>query len=102
MIHKYAILAGVQKILGYNAKGEPRYLITPKAFREAGEYFAVASGMDRSIAARRAGHTIKVQDRNYTKFNGIRARDLADRYQNLRKKVNNSIEIHFYPFKGIE
>jgi len=36
-----------------------------------GEYYAVASEMDRSIAARRAGHAIMVQDWNYTKFDGI-------------------------------
>lgn len=35
-----------------------------KAFREAGEAYAVMNGMDRGVAARRGGHTEEVQSRN--------------------------------------
>jgi len=31
------------------------------------------------MAAKRAGHTVAVQQRNYTKYDAIRARDIVDR-----------------------
>ena len=79
IIHRYAIGSGIQKIVGYTAKKEPRYLIIPKALREAGEYYAIMAGMDRDLAARRAGHSREVQDRNYVKYDPIRARNEADK-----------------------
>lgn len=80
MVHSYAVRLGIQKILGFDENGKARYLVTPKAFREAGEAYAVMDGMDRETAAMRAGHTIEVQRRNYTKFDAIRARDMVDRH----------------------
>jgi len=81
MVHTYAVKVGVQKIVGYDGNKRPRYLITPKAFREAGEAYAIMEGMDRQTAARRAGHTVDVQEKNYTKYDEIRARDLADKHR---------------------
>ena len=80
MVHTYAVKLGIQKIVGYDSQKKPRFLITPKAFREAGEAYAIMSGMDRETAARRAGHSVEVQKRNYTKYDKIRARDLADKH----------------------
>ena len=81
VVTTYAVKAGVQKVVGYDSQGSPRYLITPKAFREAGEAYAIMEGMDRQTAARRAGHTVDVQEKNYTKYDEIRARDLADKHR---------------------
>ena len=83
MINKYAVASGIQKIIGYDKTGDPRYLVVPKAFREAGEAYSVMDGMDREMAARIAGHTVEVQKRNYTKFDSIRARELADKHRKL-------------------
>ena len=79
LVNGYAMKLGIQTIVGYDANKRPRYLITPKAFREAGEAYAVMEGMDREMAAKRAGHTVAVQQRNYTKYDAIRARDIVDR-----------------------
>ena len=80
MIHDYAAAKKIQKVVGYTAKREPRFLITPKAFREAGEFFSSVDGMDDGVAAQRAGHTRAVQEKNYKKYDGIRAQELADRH----------------------
>ena len=69
LVKDYAEATGVQKVIGYTRKGEPRFLICPKAFREAGEFYACADGMDDAMAATRAGHTEKVQKKNYKKKN---------------------------------
>ena len=82
-----SVLRGLEKTFFRSKKAltdhvwkKPRFLITPKAFREAGEAYAIMSGMDRETAARRAGHSVEVQKRNYTKYGEIRARDLADKH----------------------
>ena len=51
----------------------------PKAFREAGEFYATADGMDDAMAATRDGHTEKVQKKNYKKYDAIRAQEQKDR-----------------------
>ena len=56
-------------------------LISPKAFREAREAYAIMEGMDREMAARRVGHTVRTQEQNYAKYDAIRARDLADKHR---------------------
>ena len=82
IIHRYAIDSGIQKIVGYTAQQDPRYLITPKALREAGEYHAIMAGVNRDIAAKRTGHSREVQERNYVKYDAIRARNEADKVRN--------------------
>jgi len=82
IIYLYAGKTGIQRIIGYQANGHPRFLITPKALREAGEAYAIMSSkVDRKMAAERAGHTESVQEQNYTKFDAIRARDMVDQVQ---------------------
>ncbi len=81
MVHGCAAKAGLQKVIGYTKDRQPRFLISPKGLREAGEAYAVMEGMDRPTAAARAGHSEEVQATNYTKYDEIRARDLADRHR---------------------
>jgi len=81
MIHKYAVARRVQQVIGHDENKHPRFLITPKAFREAGEAYALMNGMEPKTAASRAGHTETIQQRNYMKYDAIRARDLADRHR---------------------
>ncbi len=81
MVMKYAEKLGIQKVIGFTREKTPRFLIVPKAFREAGEAYAIMEGMDRDMAAKRAGHSQRVQGANYAKYDGIRARDLADRHR---------------------
>lgn len=87
MIHKYAVASGAQGVVGYDKPGNPRFLVTPKAFREAGEAWAIIGGMDRDQAARYAGHTRKVQEQSYAKYDVFRAmRALEMSQRNLNNK----------------
>jgi len=85
LIHKYAVERGIQQVIGYDEQKNPRFLITPKAFREAGEAYALMNGMESKTAANRAGHTEIIQQRNYMKYDAIRARDLADKHRPMFK-----------------
>ena len=79
MVQDYAEKAEIQRVTGYAKDKSPRFLISPKAFREAGEAYAIDGGMDPGKAAERAGHTVKIQQRNYDKYQNVRARDMVDR-----------------------
>ena len=79
MVQDYAVKAGIQRVTGYPKDKSPRFLISPKAFREAGEAYAIDGGMDPGKAAERADHTVKIQQRNYDEYQNVRARDAVDR-----------------------
>jgi len=74
MIYKYAGRLGIQKEIGKDKNGHPKYLIHPHSLREAGECYAIIHGMKEDTAAKRAGHTVDVQKRHYRKYDAVRAR----------------------------
>lgn len=78
MIYKYAEKIRIQRIVGQDKNGNPKYLIHPHSLREAGEMYAIIGGMDRVTAARKAGHSVEVQEKHYAKYHAVRARIEAD------------------------
>ena len=84
-------------MLGGGNEGHPRYLIKPKAFREAGEASAVFDGMDQGTTSRRAGHSIEVQNLNIVKFDPIEGAFGLIR-ETTGKQFDVSIEIKIMTF----
>ena len=73
VVHRYAVQLGIQRVTGNDKNNNPKYLVHPHALREAGEAYAIIFGsMDRKVAAMKAGHSERVQEQYYLKYNVVR------------------------------
>ena len=73
VVHRYAVQIGIQRVVGFDKNSNPKYLVHPHALREAGEAYAIIFGnMDRKVAAMKAGHSERVQEQYYVKYNVVR------------------------------
>ena len=66
-IDELATSIGIQKITHVTKTGKRYYLVTLKAFREAGERHTDISGADSEVTARGAQHSAIVKEKHYKK-----------------------------------
>lgn len=67
IVHKYAEVAGIQRVVGQTKDGRKTHLASPKGLREAGERHTDVAGGDRDATARIAGHTVQTKEKYYKK-----------------------------------
>ena len=80
IVNQYSQKLGIQRIVGKTKDGRNKYLLHPHAIREAGEAFSILlSNMDRKTAAIKAGHSMRVQEKYYTRYHAVRARIASDK-----------------------